>query len=241
MEDQPQKTRLDLNWADQLILTTMVLAFFLAMPEVTQLDFHIASQFFDGESWLIEAKDPMWRYAFYILPKWSLILFASAMILLLLLSIKVRALKRFRTRTQIYIILCAVMIPLAVGLGKKVTDVYCPYQLEQFGGPQKYQTRFFAYNTEDKGSCFPAGHASGGFALLMFVPLARSRKQFAIALTGALAVGWLTGGYQMLNGRHFLSHTVVTMLLAWMIVVINYVLILKKAKEPECIEIEKRA
>jgi membrane-associated PAP2 superfamily phosphatase len=30
-------------------------------------------------------------------------------------------------------------------------------------------------------------------------------------------VGWIMGGYQMLKGAHYLSDTLVTMLLAWII------------------------
>lgn len=67
------------------------------------------------------------------------------------------------------------------------------------------------------GRCFPAGHASGGFALIMLyfaVPNARWRW---MGLAAGLAAGWLMGGYQMLRGEHFLSHTVTTMLLAWLV------------------------
>jgi membrane-associated PAP2 superfamily phosphatase len=30
-------------------------------------------------------------------------------------------------------------------------------------------------------------------------------------------VGWIMGGYQMLKGAHYISDTLVTMLLAWII------------------------
>jgi membrane-associated PAP2 superfamily phosphatase len=35
-----------------------------------------------------------------------------------------------------------------------------------------------------------------------------------------LAAGWIVGIYQMLKGVHYLSHTIVTMFLAWMIILI---------------------
>jgi membrane-associated PAP2 superfamily phosphatase len=41
-----------------------------------------------------------------------------------------------------------------------------------------------------------------------------------IALVFALGVGWSMGLYKMIIGDHFLSHTVITMILAWLIVLI---------------------
>jgi membrane-associated PAP2 superfamily phosphatase len=37
-------------------------------------------------------------------------------------------------------------------------------------------------------------------------------------LVSALTIGWGTGGYKMLIGDHFLSHTIVTMLIAWLLI-----------------------
>jgi len=49
---------------------------------------------------------------------------------------------------------------------------------------------------------------------------------------GALAVGWAMAGFQMLNGRHFMMHTLVTMTLAWIVVVTLHSLILgRKGQE----------
>ena len=39
-----------------------------------------------------------------------------------------------------------------------------------------------------------------------------------MALAGAFLTGWITGLYKMMNGDHFLSHTVTTMLLAWILI-----------------------
>ena len=47
--------------------------------------------------------------------------------------------------------------------------------------------------------------------------LRRSRLGRWAGLSLALGLGWWMGGYQMLKGAHYLSHTVVTMLLAWIV------------------------
>lgn len=44
---------------------------------------------------------------------------------------------------------------------------------------------------------------------------ARRWRRGAILL--GLAVGWWMGGYQMLKGAHYLSHTLFTMTLAWVV------------------------
>ncbi|MBD3841537.1 MAG: phosphatase PAP2 family protein [Campylobacterales bacterium] len=74
------------------------------------------------------------------------------------------------------------------------------------------------YATKPQIACWPAGHASGGFALLSLFFLFRSQKNKIKAITLALVLGWSMGIYKMMIGDHFLSHTIITMLLAWIIV-----------------------
>jgi membrane-associated PAP2 superfamily phosphatase len=69
--------------------------------------------------------------------------------------------------------------------------------------------------------CFPAAHASGGFALLSLYFLFKKRRNRRLALGFALTLGWLMGGYKMVVGDHFISHTLITMELAWLL--INFV------------------
>ena len=66
-----------------------------------------------------------------------------------------------------------------------------------------------------RGRCFPAGHASGGFALLGLIGLARTTRGRWAAFAVAMAAGWAMGVYQMAKGAHYLSHTLVTLLVAW--------------------------
>ena len=63
------------------------------------------------------------------------------------------------------------------------------------------------------GHCFPAGHASGGFALLALGWLS-DRRAWRIAGTGTgLAAGSVMAAYQMAKGAHFLSHSLATLAL----------------------------
>jgi membrane-associated PAP2 superfamily phosphatase len=77
-------------------------------------------------------------------------------------------------------------------------------------------------------SCWPAGHASGGFALLSLFFLFKSRRNKIFALIFGLSVGWMMGLYKMLIGDHFLSHTIITMILAWLIILVIAKIVNKK-------------
>ena len=50
--------------------------------------------------------------------------------------------------------------------------------------------------------------------------LGRTRAQKITGLAIGFTMGWTMGLYQMLNGNHYLSHTLVTMLLAWLVIVL---------------------
>ncbi len=71
-----------------------------------------------------------------------------------------------------------------------------------------------------KFKCYPAGHASGGFALMSLFFLFKEQKNRFIALGIAVAIGWSMGVYKMLIGDHYMSHTVITMMLSWVSVLI---------------------
>ena len=55
-------------------------------------------------------------------------------------------------------------------------------------------------------------------------PIDERAKKAGLAF--GLGVGWFMGIYQMLVGAHFLSHTVTTMILAW-IFTLSFALILR--------------
>jgi membrane-associated PAP2 superfamily phosphatase len=227
MENGTQESGPSLNTGYQLSISAILLILVVIVFDVARLDFHISNHFFDGAAWIIDANQPVPRFFFYNLPRWLLITYGGGLCILFMLSFVLRPFARFRKRKYLFIILCAILVPLTVGIGKKITDVYCPYQLTEYGGTKPHLQPFERGDLSDSGKCFPAGHASAGFALLLFVPLARTRKRMIMVIAAAMTAGWVMGGYQMLNGRHFLSHTLVTMLLSWIIVCSLHFLVFK--------------
>ncbi len=94
----------------------------------------------------------------------------------------------------------------------------CPWDLQQFGGAAIYVSHW-ARGVLDGGGggCFPAGHASAGFAFLGgFFVFRRSRPSLAWGwLAGAMAFGLLLGMAQQIRGAHYMSHTLWTAWLCW--------------------------
>ena len=66
------------------------------------------------------------------------------------------------------------------------------------------------------GHGFPAGHASGGFALFSLVLLVAAKYRRRLWWM-AFMYGCLMAAYQTVNGAHYLSHTVVTLHIAWIL------------------------
>jgi len=67
------------------------------------------------------------------------------------------------------------------------------------------------------GGCFPAGHASAGFAFIggffaLRHTLPRTARRW---LAGALAAGLVLGLAQQVRGAHYMSHTLWTAWLCW--------------------------
>ncbi len=105
-----------------------------------------------------------------------------------------------------------------VSLLKHVLPMECPWDLLQFGGDMPFygllQQRPDAAPVH---LCFPAGHASIGFAWLgLYYFFLDVKPQWAKkALAGAALTGALLGAVQQSRGAHFFSHDIFTAALCW--------------------------
>ncbi|ALN60241.1 transmembrane protein [Lysobacter enzymogenes] len=128
-------------------------------------------------------------------------------------------------RPLAYLLLATLLaVALASGL-KSLTNMDCPWDLTRYGGEVPFFGLFDRRPSGlDRGVCFPAGHASGGYAwiaLYFFFLQARPRLRWAGLATG-LAVGLLFGFSQQLRGAHFLSHDVWTLAICWFVALALY-------------------
>jgi membrane-associated PAP2 superfamily phosphatase len=105
---------------------------------------------------------------------------------------------------------------------KRITGVVYPCHVVRYGGKQPYRTLLQSIPKvagRVRGRGFPAAHCSGAFALMALYFVMPEQTRW-VGLAVGLVAGWTVGIYQMLKGVHYLSHTVVTMFMAWMIILI---------------------
>ena len=206
--------------AAEVVICLAVIGLMVLWPSVHRFDMMLEPVFFDAghTRWLLPPGDRGWH--FLIAYKGLKIAFGvagGALAVFLLFRAATRRWRAFDTR--VLAALCVfVLTPLIVGLLKKLTGVSCPVQETIFGGPYPHVAiwdRLFAaasYNTHLR--CWPAGHASAGFGLMGLRLLAPAAQRLGIYWLPVLAAGWGMGLYQMARGQHYLSHTIVTMMLA---------------------------
>ncbi len=191
--------------------------------ELTPFDMFLQQLLFDSnaQQWVWSRTEPVTRLLVYDGPRACLVVLGAGLVIGLIVARFSPALSPYTRQIRI-VLLSLALLPGSVGLLKNVTNVACPRNLVQFGGEIEYVGILGAYSPREnpvpKQRCFPAGHASGGFALLSISLLFKSRRNRRQALFATLALGWTMGIYKMLIGDHFISHTVTTMLLAWLIV-----------------------
>lgn len=124
-----------------------------------------------------------------------------------------------------YTILAMALTTSIVTPLKAVTAVHCPWSLSEFGGSETY-TPLLSHRAETlkPGRCWPGGHASTGFSLLALFFALRDRhpRGARIALGVALGLGAIFSVGRMMQGAHFLSHNLWTLLIDWVICVLCY-------------------
>ncbi len=215
------------NLSRTLCPALALLAGALALFEFTPLDLALQDNLYNVSTrqWLIDGTAPLPRAFFYTGPKIALILFAISVLTLLLGPARWRAFFHLPAasdrRALLAVLLTLASGPALIGAGKAFTNIFCPSEISRYGGDVDYVRVFECYDPGRKparrGRCFPAGHASGGFALLSLAALARTRRGQLTGIAIGLALGGIMGVYQMLKGAHYLSHTVITALLSWLV------------------------
>jgi len=130
-----------------------------------------------------------------------------------------------------YLLLATLASTAAVGLLKRWTHVDCPWDLLRYGGGNAYYSLFMHRpSILGQARCFPAGHASAGYAwtaLYFFFLKVRPRWRWW-GLGFGLGLGALFGVAQQLRGAHFLSHDVWTLMICWLIALAFYLPMLSR-------------
>lgn len=98
---------------------------------------------------------------------------------------------------------------------KAVLAISCPWEFGIYGGHLPYEDIAQQLFSRTGSGCFPAGHASAGYAWVgLYFFLLQSRWRW-LALATTLSAGILFGFVQQLRGAHFISHDLATVTICW--------------------------
>jgi membrane-associated PAP2 superfamily phosphatase len=129
-------------------------------------------------------------------------------------------LRRLSGHDRVQLALTVLVSVLAVTLFKHVSNTSCPWELKEFGGVARYASHW-SWGVSDGGSggCFPAGHASAAFAYVggYFVLRRVSARAAGIWLGVAMVAGLVLGVSQQMRGAHYMSHTLWTAWVCWVV------------------------
>ncbi len=158
-----------------------------------------------------------------------------ALVLVFALSLCVDRMKPWRWPLA-YLLLATLLSTALVGLLKRWTNVDCPWDLLRYGGGNAYYSVLMHRpSILGHAKCFPAGHASAGYAwIALYFFFLRMRPQWRWwGLSFALGLGVLFGVTQQLRGAHFLSHDLWSLMVCWLTALGLYrVMLQRRAASP---------
>lgn len=204
----------------------------LVIIHYNNLDIKLQSLFFDysTKQWLVSRDNLELKFWFYKLPKILIITYGVCMILWLA-KLKIKNQDIQLQKNLLFLILSLILIPLLVATLKHYSPIYCPNHITEFAGGRPFISPLDIFDYDiffnNNGKCSPAGHASGGFALLSLYFVMPNRKLKSFFLGLALVIGSIMGFYQLAKGVHYLSDTIATLSIAYLICISLEKLLLK--------------
>ena len=213
------------------LLCITSIAIVILLEHFTYIDLAVSNIFYDLNThrWAISHEDHMrLKVIFYDGAKCFVAAIGTACVMYMLVSIKKKQ-WRWNFIAVLTVLLSTITVPTAVSHLKTVTNVYCPNQLELYEGKYPYVRVLEDYpesfSQTKKGRCFPGGHVTGAFSLMSLYFVFRDRKKKYAALGFAITFGFTSSIYQMMRGEHFISHNLISMLIAALtIITINSIL-----------------
>lgn len=204
-------------WVTHLLLPLLAAVTLLTLFEQTPLDLWLADKWFALEGGRWAWRDHWLAYdVIHHHGKQMLIVFGLALLSLIALSYRIIRLRTWRLPLT-YLLTSMAILPALIASSKRFSPVPCPWDLVRYGGEVTYRHNLdYTFGLAQSGHCFPAGHASGGFALLaLYFAAYLYVRHPALFLLPGLVVGWMFALGQQARGAHFISHDLWTMSLCW--------------------------
>ena len=194
-----------------------------ALAQWTDIDLWLADLYYDpvrrvfpwDNTWF--ARDFMHGYLKQVIVWFGFLTIAAMLIDLVYPLFRKSPLRRLQWR---FVALASILEPLLVRTLKASSNLHCPVGIDLYGGRAPLLRLFDAVPLDwHAGHCFPAGHASAGFAFFggYFVLRDAAPRAARIWLVATLVVGLVLGISQQARGAHFMSHTLWTAWLCWTI------------------------
>ena len=208
----------------------------LLLLETTDVDRAVSHWFYDTATGTFPLRHTfLFDTVLHHWTKYVVIMIASMVIATWLLSHVLPALRAQRRRL-LFLALALSVAPLTVSALKLATNRPCPWDFADYGGAIPYTHLFEKSVPHARGQCFPAGHASTGFALLGFFFVAhhaRRRNLAHMALLLGLTGGVALGMGRVAQGAHFVSHVLWSGLVCWLVMLLLYKILLAPVTVPK--------
>ncbi|HHW4678599.1 MAG TPA: phosphatase PAP2 family protein [Xylella sp.] len=122
-------------------------------------------------------------------------------------------------RPVLYVVMTVALSTSLISMAKRFTGMDCPWDLVRYGGRLPFVGLFESRHGLEASGCFPAGHASAGYAwvCLYFVALALCPAWRWLGLMIGLVAGLTFGISQQLRGAHFISHDLWSLAICWLV------------------------
>ena len=202
--------RADAAWPWTLALLLLLLAW-----DASGLDLALARTMADGSGFALRGS---WTLEVLLHDWMRRVAFAAAIWLAVGTAWPTGVLRRLSRAARIQWLASLLLGVAVINLLKHTSHSSCPWDLAEFGGAANY-VGHWAWGLADggPGRCFPAGHASAGFAFAGgFFALRPVSPRLALACLAIVATsGLVLGAAQQLRGAHFMSHTLWTGWLCW--------------------------
>lgn len=212
-------------WLYHALLPVLLLGMAITLLELTGLDLLLSDPFFDPARGGWYLKQNWWTEQLIHRDGRALIAAIGAGSLLGWIgSFRSDALRPWR-RAALYLTLCIALGTGLVAVGKAAINRHAPWDYQRYGGAIPYVGLFVPPEPGyPAGHDFPAGHASGGFALMgsYFIFYRSNRRRAWAGLAAGLLLGSIFGVGQQLRGAHFASHNLWTILVCWSTALLLY-------------------
>lgn len=200
-----------------LLLPLAVLVVVSIVIVLGDIDRRLADYFFmlQGGRWAW--KDSWITEVFFHKGGRALSLLLALIVLLLIVVSHFTRLLAEHKKPLLYLLLASIGSSLLIGFLKTSLAVSCPWEFERYGGNLAYSLVVEQLFLRNGSGCFPAGHASAGYAWVScyFLGLHYQSRWCWAGLIIPLLAGFVLGLVQQIRGAHFISHDVFTLALCW--------------------------